>query len=322
VQNDQWPRIAVLGAGAVGSYFGGLLARAGAPVLLIGRPQHVEAIGRQGLFLDTLHFQDRVTILATTDLSATRDAELVLFCVKTFDTERAAQSLATHLPRGAVVVSVQNGVDNVDRIRSAAGIDAIAAAVYVAVAMTEPGRIKHSGRGDLILGSLSGNGPDRQYDLQAAARLFVRAGIPCRISENIEGELWTKMIMNCAYNAISALGRAQYGRLVRNPWTRDLMTRVTEEAMEIARASGVRLPDINMVEAVLQLAETMSGAMSSTAQDIARGRLTEIDSLNGYLVRRSAQLGVRVPANQTLHALVKLLEESAVERAGIEREAP
>ncbi|MBZ5592540.1 MAG: 2-dehydropantoate 2-reductase [Acidobacteriia bacterium] len=296
-----------MGAGAVGCYFGGMLARAGADVTLIGRPHHVEAIARDGLFLDTLHFQQQVRVSASTDLNAAHQAGIVLFCVKTFDTEDAAKSLAAHLAPGAAVVSLQNGVDNVERMRSAAGIDAVPAVVYVAVAMTAPGRVKHSGRGDLIIGDFFGGG----RDLESLAAVFTHAGVPCRVSNNIAGDLWTKMIINCAYNAISALGRAKYARLVANPWTRELMKQVTEEAVAIARASGVRLPEADMVDAVWKLAETMSGATSSTAQDIARGNRTEIDALNGYLVRRGAQLGVPTPVNQTLHALVKLLEESA-----------
>jgi 2-dehydropantoate 2-reductase len=303
-----WPRIAVVGAGAVGCYFGGMLARAGAPVTLIGRTPRVEAINRDGLFLDTIHFQQQISIAASTDVGAARDADIVLVCVKTFGTEETAKSLAPHLAPGAVVVSLQNGVDNVERMRSAAHLNANPAVVYVAVAMTEPGRVKHSGRGDLIVGYLPEE--SRHTDLASLSATFTRAGIPCRVSDNIESDLWTKMIMNCAYNAISALGRARYGRLVSNPWTRDLMRRVTEEAVAIARAGGVRLPDPDMVDAVWKLAETMSEATSSTAQDIARGNRTEIDSLNGYLVRRGAQLGIPTPVNQTLHALVKLLEES------------
>ena len=310
--DNGWPQIVIVGAGAVGSYFGGMLARAGAPVTLVGRQQHVETISRHGLHIDSLDFQQYVTIAATREVSAARNAEFVLFCVKTYDTEQAARTLAAHLTRGAVVVSLQNGVDNVERIRSAAGIEAIAAVVYVAVAMTAPGRVKHSGRGDLIIGNALRDGPNRQGDLDACAKLFARAGIPCRISENIEAELWTKMIINCAYNAISALGRAKYARLAQNQWTRDLMTKVSEEALAVAGAAGVRMAETNIVDDVLQIADTMSGATSSMAQDIARGRRTEIDSLNGYLVRRGAKLGVAVPANQTLHALIKLLEETVV----------
>jgi 2-dehydropantoate 2-reductase len=307
VEQDVWPRIAVMGAGAVGCYFGGMLARAGAPVTLIGRALHVEAIRRNGLSLESLHFRQEIPIAASSDVSAARDADIVLFCVKTYDTEEAAQALVSHLGSGAVVLSLQNGVDNVERIRSAAKIEAIPAVVYVAVAISEPGRIRHSGRGDLIIGDLPGS--VRRHELSAISAIFERAAIPCRVSGNIEADLWTKMIMNCAYNAISALGRSQYGRIVQNPWARGVMTQVTEEAIAVACAAGVRLPE-GVADAVLKLAETMSGATSSTAQDIARGNRTEIDSLNGYVVRLGARLGVATPVNQTLHGLVKLLEES------------
>ncbi len=311
---ENWPRLAVLGAGAVGCYFGGMLARAGAPVTLIGRPLHAGAIARHGLFFDGLQFQQQIPVSASTEISAVEDAKVVLFCVKTLNTEEAARSLAPHLAPNATVISLQNGVDNVERIRSASNIDAFAAVVYVAAAMTAPGRVKHSGRGDLILGDLPGRAQSdgqRRRQLERLASLFEHAGVPCRVSNNVQGELWLKMIINCAYNAISALGRAQYHRAAGNRWTRELMIKVTEEALEVARAAGVRLPDADMVATVLKISESMANATSSTAQDLARGKPTEIDSLNGYLVRRGAELGVPTPVNQTLHALVKLLEESA-----------
>jgi 2-dehydropantoate 2-reductase len=290
-----------------------MLARAGAPVTLIGRPLHVAAIARDGLFFDALHFQQHIPVSASTETSAARDAEVVLFCVKTLNTEESAKSLAPHLASNAALISLQNGVDNVERIRSAAKIDAFAAVVYVAAAMTAPGRVKHSGRGDLILGDLPGRAPDdvpRRRQLEHIASLFERADVPCRVSSNVQGELWLKMIINCAYNGISALGRAQYHRLGENRWTRELMIKVTEEALEVARAAGVQLPEVDMVETVLKISESLANATSSTAQDLARGKPTEIDSLNGYLVRRGAELGVPAPVNQTLHSLVKLLEES------------
>src|SRR5690242_15248278 len=158
MEQDVWPRIAVMGAGAVGCYFGGMLARAGAPVTLIGRPKHVEAIRRNGLFIESLQFRQQIPIAATNDVSAARDADIVLFCVKSYDTEEAAQTLAPHLGSGALVLSLQNGVDNAERIQAAAKIEAVPAVVYVAVASAEPGRIRHSGRGDLIIGELPGSG--------------------------------------------------------------------------------------------------------------------------------------------------------------------
>jgi 2-dehydropantoate 2-reductase len=311
VTADSAPRVAVLGAGAVGCYFGGMLARAGVPVTLIGRARHMDAIQRDGLFFDSLHFQERIPVSATTEVHAVREAGVVLFCVKTIDTEDAARALLPQLAPGAVTVSLQNGVDNVSRIRSATGIEAVPAVVYVGVAMTAPGRVRHSGRGDLVIGDIWGNHRLRE-SLAGIARMWEKAGVRCRVSENVEGELWTKMIINCAYNAISALGRARYGVLARQPETREVMRQVTEEALAVARAGGVRLPEIDMAEAVWKIAGEMSEATSSTAQDIARGNRTEIDSLNGYLVRRGAELSVPTPVNQTLHALVKLLESGAV----------
>jgi 2-dehydropantoate 2-reductase len=164
-----WPRVAVLGAGAVGCYFGGMLARAGAQVTLIGRPQHVEALERDGLWLESIRFQERVPVVASVDPEAARDAAVVLFSVKTLNTDEAARSLAPNLSPAAVVVSLQNGVDNVERIRAAGGFEALPAVVYVAAAMTGPGRVKHSGRGDLIVGDPSGGRRDELDVGQAAA---------------------------------------------------------------------------------------------------------------------------------------------------------
>jgi 2-dehydropantoate 2-reductase len=307
VPEATWPTVAVLGAGAVGCYFGGMLARVGAPVTLIGRPHHVDALARDGLLLDTLQFRERVPVAATTEVQAVRDAAVVLLTVKTLDTETAARSLAPHLAPGAIVLSLQNGVDNVERIRTATGIDALPVVVYVAAAMTGPGGIRHTGRGDLVVGDPRGV---RHDDVRAIARLFTSAGVPCVLSDNIEAELWTKMAMNCAFNAVSALGRVKYGRMVQDARSRELLRLALEETSAVARAGGVRLGEADLVGAAYRLGEAMSEATSSTAQDIARGKCTEIDSLNGYVARRGAELGVPTPVNQTLHALVKLLEEA------------
>jgi 2-dehydropantoate 2-reductase len=298
VEQQNWPRIAVLGAGAVGCYFGGLLARAGAPVTLIGRAHHVQALAEKGLFLDSVNFQEYIPVRASTEVAAAADAEIVLFSVKTLDTEEAARRLRPHLASGAVVVSLQNGVDNVERIRSASGIEAIPTVVYVAAQMTGPGSLKHNGRGDLVI------------EEESMAAVFKRAGIPCVITKNIEGELWMKLITNCAYNAISALARSKYLPIIEDVETRGVMIKAVEETIAVAGAAGVQLPPGDPVEVTLKLGRGMTGAMSSTAQDLARGKRTEIDSLNGYIARRGKELGVPTPVNQTLHALVKLLERN------------
>jgi 2-dehydropantoate 2-reductase len=227
--------------------------------------------------------------------------------VKTLDTETAAREIAPHLAPGAVVVSMQNGVDNVERIRQAAQIDALGAAVYVAASMPAPGVVRHAGRGDLVVGRFPGS----SAPAGPVQSCFARAEVGCVVVEDIRAPLWKKMFLNCAYNAISALGRSRYGRLAAREDIRQVMRLAVEEAEAVARAEGVPLPAEDFVAAAWRLADSMSEAFSSTAQDIERGKRTEIDSLNGYVTRRGLALAIPTPVNQTLHALVKLLQEAA-----------
>ncbi|HTC67437.1 MAG TPA: 2-dehydropantoate 2-reductase [Candidatus Acidoferrum sp.] len=304
--SENWPRIAVVGAGAVGGYFGGMLARAGAPVVMIGRTAFVEAVRKNGLLLDTLQFKETVRVEVSTELAAARGADVVLFCVKTTDTESTARSLAPLMSSSATVVSLQNGVDNADKIR-AAGIDALSAVVYVAASVPEPARVKHVGRGDLVVGPRSARS-------EKFAALFERTGVGCRISDNIDGELWTKLIWNCALNAISALGRAKYGQIAASDDARKVVEAAVNEVLAVAAAARIQLPGVETPQAglagALKIATQMSNAISSTGQDLMRGKRTEIDSLNGYISRRGAELGVPTPVNHALYALVKLAEES------------
>jgi len=304
-QPEPWPKIAVVGAGAVGGYFGGLLARAGAPVVMIGRPAFVEAVKKNGLFLETVQFQESVGVEASADLGAARGAGIVLFCVKTTDNATTARALEPLLAPGALVLSLQNGVDNVEQIRAAASIDALPTVVYVAASVPEPGRVKHVGRGDLVLGP-------KNEKTERVAALFARANVPCRISENIEGELWTKLIWNCALNAVSALGRAKYGQIAASADARKVVETVVDEVLAVARAANIYPPGLEDPRAAIagafKIATQMAEAFSSTAQDMMRGKRTEIDSLNGYISRRGAELGVPTPVNHALYALVKLAE--------------
>lgn len=293
-----------------------MLARSGVDVKLIGRAPHVTAIARDGLLLDGLRIHERIPISATTSMAeGLRDAAVILFCVKSVSTESAAREIQPFLATDTTILSFQNGVDNADRIHSAILAYPIPTAVYVAAEMTAPGTVTHTGRGDLIIGHHAGW--PRRPDLQLLAAMFDQAEIPCRISDGIAADLWSKMVMNCAYNALSALTRAQYGRMVQSEPVRDFGVRVIAETVAVARAEGVPLSEQDMVEAALRLAEKMTRATSSMAQDLARGRPTEIDSLNGYVVRRGKVLGIDTPASEILVAMIQLLEESALnQRSG------
>src|SRR5215813_6520331 len=308
-ETREWPRIAVVGAGAVGGYFGGMFARAGAPTVFIGRKHFADAVISKGLVLDKSEGQERIRATATVEMSAVRDCPLILFSVKANDTSATATQMAPFVRPDAIVVCLQNGVDNADQVRAAANVVAVPAVVYVAVSVPESGRVKHLARGDLVIGPPS----ERITHL---ADLFIRGGIPCRVYENIEVELWLKLLRNCALNAVSALGQVRYGQIAQSDHAKKLMEQIVDEVLAVARAAGVSLPGVqdrrSGMAAAIELATQMADAFSSTAQDLNRSRLTEIDALNGYISRRGAQLGIPVPANHALFTLVKLAEQTAV----------
>ncbi|HEV7440014.1 MAG TPA: 2-dehydropantoate 2-reductase [Methylobacterium sp.] len=294
--------VAVMGAGSVGCYFGALLARAGTPVTLIGRPHHVEAVNARGLLLEIAAAREFIPVRATSAASGVAGADIVLFCVKSQDTDATGRAMAPYLSPGATILSLQNGVDNADRLEAVLGRPVLPVAVYVATEMTGPGAVRHHGRGELVIGA----GPSSA----GIAALFGAAGIPTTVSADAGAALWGKLIVNCAYNALSALTQWPYGRLLREDGVVAVMTEVVGECSAVARASGIPVSD-DILESVLGLAATMPEQCSSTAQDIARGKPSEIDHLNGFIVRKGLQLGIPTPTNRVLHTLVKLAEAKA-----------
>jgi 2-dehydropantoate 2-reductase len=295
-------QVAVMGAGAVGCFYGGMLARAGHRVTLIGRPAHVQAVQAHGLRLQTLNFDETVPLAASTEASAVAGADVVLFAVKSPDTEQAGQQMRAHLKPGALVLCLQNGVDNAERLRAVLpGVAVAAAVVYVATEMAGPGHLRHHGRGELVI---------EPSPLSAElAQALAAAGVPTEVSDNVRGALWAKLILNCAYNALSAVGRIAYGELVQRPGVLAVMRDVVAECRAVAAADGVTLPG-DVDAAVRRIAETMPTQYSSTAQDLMRGKPSEIDHLNGYVVQRGAAMGVHTPANQVLWAVTKLVEQA------------
>lgn len=291
-------RFAVVGAGAVGCYFGGMLARAGVPVTLIGRPAHVEAMRSRGLRLETQAFDEYVAVDASTEASAVAGADVVLFCVKSLDSERSAREIAPFLAPDAVVLSLQNGVENAEIIQRVLPQAAIPSVVYVATEMAGAGHLKHHGRGELVIGESAQS--------EAIAAAFGRAGVPVQVSATVKGAQWAKLIVNCAYNAMSAIAQQPYGKLVTVDGVPELMAAVVDECLQVARADGIEVPG-DSYEAVRRIAHSMAGQYSSTAQDVARDKPNEIDYLNGYVCRRGKAHGIPTPINQTLLTLVKLV---------------
>lgn len=292
-------KVAIMGAGAVGCYYGGMLARAGFAVVLIGRPQHVDAVREEGLLLETLAFTERVRLEASTDAKALAGAKLVLCCVKSTDTDAAADAMLGSLDADAVVLSLQNGVDNAARLQARLGHPVSPAVVYVAAGIAGPGHVCHRGRGELVL--------EPSAITPQIADMFAQAGVPIRFSDNVEGALWAKLVLNCAYNALSAITQVAYGRLFASQGVEAVMRDVISECLAVADAEGVSVAG-EVWETVLIIARTMPDQLSSTAQDIARGKPSEIDHLNGFVLARGEAWGVPTPVNRVLHTLVKVLE--------------
>lgn len=292
-------QVAVIGAGAVGCYYGGLLLKAGHDVTFIGRPAHVDAINAHGLLLDTQGFKGHLPAKAATDAAALASPDLVLFCVKSADTEEAGRSLAGRLRPEASILSLQNGVDNPQRLRAIIGHPVIPAVVYVGSEMAGPGHVRHHGGGALVIGA--------SPESEALAQTLQAAGIGTTIAGDIEATLWSKLVINCAFNALSAVAGIPYGPMLEVEGVRDVVASAVQEAVMVARASGVAMPD-DILEQILKIPAAMPNQMSSTAQDVARGKPSEIDFLNGYVVRKGAELGIATPTNQALQVMVKLAE--------------
>ena len=296
-------KITVIGAGAVGCFYGAMLAKAGFETVLVGRAAHVEAINRGGLRFESTTFDQHITIGASTGAQAARDADIVLLCVKSTDTVSAAHEMRPFLKPGAVVISLQNGIDNVPLLQEALHCEVIPAAVYVACEMAGAGHLKHHGRGELIIGKSPGSA--------GVARLFTEAGVPTTVSADVMVPLWDKLVLNCAYNALSAIVHLPYSKIRAEVAADDTMRNLVAECLAVARAERVGM-DLNPDRQIERIRQTIpAGQFSSMAQDLSRNRPTEIASLNGAIVRRGLSHGIATPVNQAMVALVTLLEKYA-----------
>lgn len=273
----------------------------------------MQAISRNGLKLDlaTSSSTEIIQIEASTELSSLHTADLVLFCVKSTDSASVALQIAPYLSPNALMMSLQNGVENSNLIAQQVANVVIPCVVYVATEIPAPGCVKHHGRGDLVIGTMqSSRLSDPQKTLQAIVELFASAQVSVQISTNVMAELWSKLMINCAFNAISGLAQIQYGKLAALEPVRSTQIALVKEVIAVAKADGIHLSETLALQAVEQISVTMGSQKSSTAQDMARSKLSEIDHLNGFIVRRGMALGVATPVNQALFALVKLVEST------------
>lgn len=313
-------RVLIAGAGALGSVFGGFLRGAGLDVALLGRAAHLEAVARDGLIVDGIWGEHRFAgfELATDVTALRRPFDAVLLPVKSFDTRAVSETVAPLLAADGVILSLQNGLGNVETVEAVVGPErALGARVIFGATLTAPGRVRVTVFADpTAIGALvPGQHPRRDAAARRWAAAIDAAGIPAVYSEQLAAQLWAKVFYNAALNPLGALLGVHYGALPQNPHTRGVMDAVIDEAFAVARAEGVVLPWASAAayrdEFYGRLVPSTYDHHSSMLQDLSRARRTEIDAINGAVWRRGERLGVATPVNEALTRLLRTVEDQA-----------
>lgn len=302
-------KIAVIGAGAMGSLFGAYLAKAGAAVTVVDVwPEHVAAIRGQGLTLSEAAGDEVVRLDAALGTGGLEPVDLVILFVKSAATRFAALDAAALLRPGGRVLTLQNGLGNAEVIAEIVGAERVLAGTTAQGAtLLGPGQIRHGGSGETHIGRLFGEVDEFCHEV---ARLLTNAGLPTVVEPDVRSLIWGKLIINTGINALTALLRLRNGQLAELAETRQLLALAVEEAVQVARAAGVLLPYANPLDKVLAVAVATGQNQSSMLQDILRGSPTEIAVINGAIVREGERLGVATPVNRTLTLLVQALEKN------------
>lgn len=299
--------IAILGAGAVGCYYGGLLAASSQEVLFIAKPERAKILQTEGLSLKWPTHTQHLQIKVTDDLQQIQIASVLLICVKANHSTQVAQQIKPFLSANTLVLSMQNGLQNAERFAEVLGRPIDVAMIYAALAMNSASEVSYQGGGQLVLGRPNSVGQPEQ-SLQRLADIFQQATIPVKISVNITHDLWSKWIINCAFNALSALGQIPYQALMQQAHLPEIVHSIVNECLALARAQKITLDEAGIFHQIEQVAIRWPLQKSSMAQDMMAKRPTEIAELNGLAQAKGAILNVPTPINTLLTSLIKMQE--------------
>jgi len=300
-------QIGIAGAGAVGCFFGGLLQQAGHKVTFVARGKHLKELQKNGLTInkdeDILHI-DRTF---TDDLIDLSECELILFCVKSNDTERMAKQLLPVINKNALILTMQNGVDNEEVLCNIFGSDRVlSAATYVQAFLEAPGKVRQQGRVKLVIGGL--DNVTTQVGL-AVAETFQQAGIETKQAHNVLEKKWKKLLWNITFNPLSAIVQAQVGELLDDEHLRKTAACISEEAIEVAIRAGISMDSEQTLSVIFANAEHARSHQTSMLQDRLQGKRMEVEAMCGYIVRRGAALDVPTPTINTVYSLLKFIDQ-------------
>jgi 2-dehydropantoate 2-reductase len=304
-------RVAVMGSGAVGSYFGARLAAAGHDVAFMARGAHLEAMQKQGLKVKSIRGDLHIRSLFTSAPEEVGPVDIVLFCVKSYDTEEAGKKLSPLMNEKTLILSLQNGVDNPDKIaklwdkrRTLAGV------VYIGARVSAPGVVEHSAEGRIVFGRLDGEVSEQTKLIE---QTFSTAQIPCAISTEIRKVLWGKLVWNTPFCAIACLTRATVKEILESGSLRELAVSCMEEVREAAKSQGFNLsPDL--IAQTLKVSESLGDFKPSMLQDLEAGKPLEYEAFNGVVVELLRRAGKSAPINEIFYGSLKFLDKKI--RAG------
>ncbi|MHA1638537.1 MAG: ketopantoate reductase family protein [Candidatus Thorarchaeota archaeon] len=309
-------KIVVMGSGAIGSLYGGLLSIAyPGTVTLVARPPHVDAIRDHGLKIRGVMGDHTIPINAVEDASSIESADVVLITTKTYDTGNAVERIRHLVENGAYVIIVQNGIGTELLVSETLNsTKVLRATTCMGALITAPGEVTITGDGITELGSHY----TEHYDfVETITDMMIKAGLNARASENIEGVVWTKTIVNCGINPVGALTGMTNGQVYGNPLLRKLVIQLVEETAEVASALGIELTTEDPVRYTLGTAKATSANTNSMLQDILAQKQTEIDFITGAVITLAKDLGINTPLSESLYALVKAIESKYLESGQI-----
>jgi 2-dehydropantoate 2-reductase len=297
-------KIAVIGAGGVGGYFGGRLALSGNDVTLIARGHHLDAIRERGLRVRSFHGDFTVPVAATDAPDQVGPCDAVLFCVKSYDTETAAAQLHPLLDEQTAVISLQNGIDNEEKIAALIGANhVVGGAAFIFSSIVEPGVVVHTGGpAKIVFGELDGVRSPRVERLLMVCR---EAGIDADIPADIRVVLWTKFAFICATAGLTSAVRLPLGDIRTCPESWELFRRILAEVIALARAEGVPLGE-HVIDQQLAFAERLEpGSYSSLHHDLITGKRMELEALHGTVVRRAAECEISTPVSEVIYGMLR-----------------
>jgi 2-dehydropantoate 2-reductase len=300
-------KILVMGAGAVGAYFGARLAAAGEDVTFCARGSYLDAFRTRGITLKSIRGDLSLDkIRATSNPREFAPYELILFCVKAYDTPDAARAIEGCLASGGTILTLQNGVENEDRLAEIFGRDAVMGGnARVGVEMIAPGELVHLSSGHIDFGELDGRETERARLIAAS---FSRAGIMGELTPRIRTLRWDKLVWNAAFNSVATLTRRRVGDILDDPESLKLVTALMREIITVARADGADIGFERVDSYLAHSDKNLRAIKTSTQQDLERGKRLEYEALSGAVVRAARRYGISVPAMETIYALMRLLD--------------